>query len=115
MSSSRSLRCTPVPLVLLAALVAVLALLLGGSPAVADRHGRPWARPGARRPTAPGLHDQQPDAGAADHRRAGAGAPGRAVVEAPELIARGESGQHESMDADRQVRAPPWPVPPTHP
>jgi hypothetical protein len=45
MSSSRSRRCTPVPLVLLAALVAVLVLLLGGSPAVADRHGSPGRDP----------------------------------------------------------------------
>jgi hypothetical protein len=68
MSSSRSLRSAPLPLVLLAALVAVLALLLGGSPA-----------------------------GAADHRRPEQALPGRAVVEARELIARGQSGQHESM------------------
>jgi hypothetical protein len=47
MSSSRSLWSAPLPLVLLAALVAVLALLLGGSPAGAADHRRRSRRPRA--------------------------------------------------------------------
>jgi hypothetical protein len=77
MSSSRSLWSAPLPLVLLAALVAVLALLLGGSPAGAAGHRRPeQAPPGERLWTHP---SSSPEAGAASTNACGP-APG---VQAP--------------------------------